>query len=252
MAREAYMIDVLYRLYWGIERVVTPGLQYSQHSYEDALRGLITTRTIWLDVGCGHQVLPEWRFKAESELVNLASYVAGIDMDSTSLAKHRTIRNIWVGDVQSLPFPDNSFTLITANMVVEHLVDPRRAFAEIRRVLAPGGSFLFHTPNLNGYIAMVNKYLPNGMKAVTAKILEGRNLEDVYPTWYRCNTEDVIIKTTNESGLHVKRIIHIPTCAAFARILPVAAIELLWIRATMLESLARYRTNILGLLIKQQ
>ena len=244
------MTSVLLHLYWKLERVVAPGLRYSQDSYEEALCGLITPRTVWLDLGCGHQVLPEWRFNAERELVNLASYVAGIDADSNSLSKHRSIRNIWVGDVQSLPFPDNSFTLITANMVVEHLVDPGRAFAEIRRVLAPGGLFLFHTPNGNGYITMINKSIPNGVKKIAAKVLQGRNSEDVYPTFYRCNTEEAIIEIANDNGLEVKRIFRIPSTATFARVLPMAAIELLWIRATMLEPLARYRTNILGLFRK--
>ncbi len=244
------MTDVLLRLYWGMERVVAPGLRFSQDPYEETLRELITARTVWLDLGCGHQVLPEWRFNSERELVSVASYVAGIDVDSTSSAKHRTIDSIWVGDAESLPFPDNSFTLITANMVVEHLEDPYRAFAEIRRVLAPGGLFLFHTPNVNGYITMLNKYFPNRIKKLAAKVLEGRNPEDVYPTYYRCNSAKTIIETAKVSGLGVKRILHIPTSATFGRILPIAAVELLWIRATMLESLARYRTNILGLLYK--
>jgi len=244
------MSNFLLRLYWGIERIIAPGLRYSQYSYEEALRELITPRTTWLDIGCGHQVLPEWRLDAERELVGRASYVAGIDADSASLAKHRTIKNISAGDAKNLPFPDNRFTLITANMVVEHLADPRRAFAEIRRVLAPGGVFLFHTPNVNGYIISVNKYLSNRIKKLAAKVLEGRSSEDVYPTFYRCNSEEAIIETAVASGLEVKQIHYIPSTATFARILPMAAVELLWIRATMLQSLARYRTNILGQLYK--
>lgn len=245
------MTNFLFRLYWRIERVIAPGLRYSQYSYEEALRGLITPQTLWLDIGCGHQVLPEWRLDAERELVSRASYVAGIDPDSTAVGKHRTIKNIFVGDVESLPFPDNRFTLITANMVVEHLADPRRAFAEVRRVLAPGGLFLFHTPNVKGYIIRVNKYLSNGIKKLAAKVLEGRKAEDVYPTHYRCNTDAAIIQTAAACGLEVKQIRYIPSTATFAKILPLAAIELLWIRATMRESMARYRTNILGLLYKQ-
>jgi ubiquinone/menaquinone biosynthesis C-methylase UbiE len=220
-------------MYWGIERVVAPGLRYSQESYEETLRALVTPRTSWLDLGCGRHVLPEWRFNAERELVSLASFVAGIDVDTKSLAKHRSIRNIWAGDVQSLPFPDNSFNLITANMVVEHLIDPCRAFAEIRRVLAPGGIFLFHTPNVNGYITMANKYLPNGIKKLAAKVLDGRDSEDVYPTYYRCNSEAAINETASRSGLQVNQILHIPSNATFARILPMATVELLWIRATI-------------------
>jgi ubiquinone/menaquinone biosynthesis C-methylase UbiE len=245
------MANLLYRMYWGIERLIAPGLRYSQSSYEEELRELISPQTMWLDIGCGHQVLPEWRFDTERELVGRAAYVVGIDADSTALAKHRTIKNIFPGDARSLPFPDNHFSLITANMVVEHLEDPGRAFAEIRRVLAPGGIFLFHTPNVKGYIISVNKYLSNGIKKLAARVLEGRSAEDVYPTFYRCNTEKAIFETAATSGLDVKRIRYIPSNATFARILPIAFIELLWIRATMLESLAHYRTNILGLLYKR-
>jgi SAM-dependent methyltransferase len=244
------MADALLRYYWNVEHVLAPGLRYSQESYEEALRELVSPNTVWLDLGCGHQVLPEWRFTAECELVNLASYVAGMDVDSAATAKHRTISDIWVGDVQYLPFPNDSFTLITANMVVEHLEDPQSVFAEIHRVLVPGGSFLFHTPNVNGYITAMNRYLPERIKKLAAKILDGRDSDDVYPTFYRCNTEETIFRAARETGLEVKRVNHIPTTATFAKILPIAALELLWIRATMQESLARCRTNIIGLLRK--
>jgi SAM-dependent methyltransferase len=244
------MADYLLRYYWNIERFLAPGLRYSQESYEDALRELVTPSTVWLDIGCGHQVLPEWRFNAERELVSRASYVAGIDADSTSTVKHRTIGCIWVGDVQHLPFPNDSFTLITANMVVEHLANPHRVFAEIRRVLVPGGTFLFHTPNLNGYITAVNKHLPDSIKKLAAKVLNGRDPGDVYPTFYRCNDEESIIHAAGVTGLEVERVLHIPSTATFVKILPIAALELLWIRATMLQSLARRRTNIIAKLHK--
>jgi ubiquinone/menaquinone biosynthesis C-methylase UbiE len=244
------MADSLLRYYWNVERVLAPGLRYSQESYEGALRELVTPSTVWLDIGCGHQVLPEWRFKAERELVNLASYVAGIDVDSNSTGRHRTISSIWAGDAQNLPFPNDSFTLITANMVVEHLENPHRVFAEIHRVLVPGGSFLFHTPNVNGYITAVNKYLPDRIKKLAAKVLNGRDPDDVYPTFYRCNSEESIIYAASVTGLEVERVLHIPSTATFVKILPIAAVELLWIRATMLQSLARCRTNIIGLLHK--
>lgn len=244
------MADSFLRYYWSVERVLTPTLRYSQESYEEALRQLVTPGTVWLDIGCGHQVLPDWRFNAERELVHLASYVAGIDVDTNSTAKHRTINSIWAGDVQNLPFPDDSFTLITANMVVEHLSNPRRVFAEVQRVLVPGGSFLFHTPNVNGYITAVNQYLPDWVKKLAAKVLDGRGSDDVYPTFYRCNSEEAIIHAACATGLEVEWILHIPTTATFVRILPIAALELLWIRATMRQSLARFRTNIIGLLHK--
>lgn len=140
----------LLQYYWKVERVLAPGLRYSQDFYEEVICELVTPCTVWLDLGCGHRVLPEWRFATERELVNRASFVAGMDVDSGATTKHRTIKNIWVGDVHNLAFPDDSFMLVTANMLVKHLEDAGRVFAEIHRVLVPGGSFLFHTPNVNG------------------------------------------------------------------------------------------------------
>jgi SAM-dependent methyltransferase len=43
------------------------------------------------------------------------------------------------GDVQSLPFDDDSFDAILCSPVLEHVPDDRRALNELRRVLRPGG-----------------------------------------------------------------------------------------------------------------
>ncbi len=46
-------------------------------------------------------------------------------------------------DAQSLPFPDRSFDLVVGHAVLHHLPDLRQAFAELHRVLAPGGTIAF-------------------------------------------------------------------------------------------------------------
>ena len=46
-------------------------------------------------------------------------------------------------DAESLPFPDGSFDLVLGHAVLHHLPDLRRAFAEFRRVLRPGGRIVF-------------------------------------------------------------------------------------------------------------
>ncbi|MFJ9901275.1 class I SAM-dependent methyltransferase [Streptomyces sp. NPDC091280] len=48
-------------------------------------------------------------------------------------------------DAQSLPFPDDAFDLVVCQFGVMFFPDKVAAFAEIRRVLAPGGRFLFNT-----------------------------------------------------------------------------------------------------------
>lgn len=42
-------------------------------------------------------------------------------------------------DIQSIPYADQSFDLVMAAHVLEHLPDPRRALTEMKRVLKPGG-----------------------------------------------------------------------------------------------------------------
>ena len=49
-------------------------------------------------------------------------------------------------DIQRLTHADASFDLVTSTEVFEHVADDRRGFAEIRRVLRPGGAFIFTVP----------------------------------------------------------------------------------------------------------
>lgn len=52
-----------------------------------------------------------------------------------------------VGDATELPFPDDSFDVVTFLDVLEHIPDDARAVAEATRVLRPGGFVLVTTPS---------------------------------------------------------------------------------------------------------
>jgi SAM-dependent methyltransferase len=56
------------------------------------------------------------------------------------------------GDVQDLPFGDESFDVVAALWMLYHVPDVDKALAEIRRVLRPGGLFLAVT-NGDGHLA---------------------------------------------------------------------------------------------------
>jgi len=49
-------------------------------------------------------------------------------------------------DVERLTFPDASFDLCTSTEVLEHVPDDKRGLQEVRRVLRPGGRFVFTVP----------------------------------------------------------------------------------------------------------
>ena len=52
-------------------------------------------------------------------------------------------------DIQSIPYPDNSFDLVFASHVLEYVKNDRRAIQEIKRVLRPGGLAFLPVPMLH-------------------------------------------------------------------------------------------------------
>jgi len=54
--------------------------------------------------------------------------------------------NIQKIDMHEIPYPDESFTIVIANHVLEHVDDDLKAMSEIRRVLSPGGLAILQTP----------------------------------------------------------------------------------------------------------
>jgi SAM-dependent methyltransferase len=57
-----------------------------------------------------------------------------------------TRNNVRCEDVQQLTYADASFDLVTHTEVLEHVADDERAFAELHRVLRPGGIMVFTVP----------------------------------------------------------------------------------------------------------
>ena len=240
----------LFRIYWALEKVLAPGLRYSQALYEDALVSQVDSDTAWLDLGCGHQILPQWRAEQEQELVRRCKCVVGIDADRPSLVKHRTIRLKVAGNIGRLPWRPESFNLVTANMVVEHLDAPGTQFAEIARVLKPGGIFIVHTPNRRGYATIAARLIPKRIKKKLVNLLEGREAEDVFETFYRANTKEDIEQLARAAGLGVRRIRLTVTSAELVVVPPLVFFELLWIRLLMTNLLKPLRTTIIAVLQK--
>jgi ubiquinone/menaquinone biosynthesis C-methylase UbiE len=240
----------LFKLYWKMERVLVPELKYCQYIYEEVLNKVVKDDIKWLDLGCGHQVLPAWRFEQEKKLIEKAGMVVGIDADLPSVEKHRSVHLKLVGNISALPFRENSFDLITANMVVEHLDNPVLQFHEVSRVLKPGGIFVFHTPNARGYSTMLARLLPEGLKPALIRILQGRPSEDVFKTFYRANTEADINRVASATGFGPMEIRLVASSAELAVIPPLAFLELLWIKLSLTKAFRGLRTNLIVTLAK--
>ncbi len=100
-----------------------------------------------LDVGCGTGNLT---LTAKS-FAGISGAVYGIDAapEMIEAARKKAKRAGYdavfeVGLVEKIPFPDATFDVVVSRLVIHHLPDDlkRKAFAEIFRVLKPGGHFL--------------------------------------------------------------------------------------------------------------
>ena len=83
---------------------------------------------------------------------------AGWDVVSLDIARYGSGQDIHPnftmdGDRPSLPFPDDSFDVVTLWYVIEHMRNPRIVLQEMRRVLRPGGILLLAQQNFASFQA---------------------------------------------------------------------------------------------------
>lgn len=98
--------------------------------------------TAILEIGCSGG--PLLQRLAQQGYTNLT----GIDVSETGIAvaQQKGLSNVSCMDGAHLTFPDNSFDLLIASDVLEHIEDDAQALREWNRVLRPGGQLLVFVP----------------------------------------------------------------------------------------------------------
>jgi SAM-dependent methyltransferase len=107
---------------------------------EEICREMDSGRARILDVGCGTG--------ANLELLAQYGDAEGVDIstDALEFCRARGLEKVRLGAAETLPYEDNSFDIVTALDVVEHLDDDVGGLKEMRRVLKPGGRALLFVP----------------------------------------------------------------------------------------------------------
>lgn len=107
------------------------------------LLGLLRPGLRLLDVGCGPGTITAdlAALVAPGGRVTACDTAADVLRTAAALAGERGLDNVefTVADVHRLDFPDDTFDVVHAHQVLQHVADPVRALREMRRVCVPGG-----------------------------------------------------------------------------------------------------------------
>jgi ubiquinone/menaquinone biosynthesis C-methylase UbiE len=125
----------------------------SDHIELLARRWQLSSASTLLDVGCG---LCHWSCLLTPHLKR-PSWIFAVDKDQKwSSGSHELLKRFNElgasvefrhGDAQALPFPDDSFDVVTCQTVLIHCSDPKAALLEMKRVAKPGGVVICAEPN---------------------------------------------------------------------------------------------------------
>lgn len=137
-----------------------------------------------------------------SDYLSTLGELHGVDIDP-ALLTNSALKAAHVIS-KRFPFPDSTFDACASDYTGEHLVDPRLHLTEIRRILKPGGHYVFRTPNRFHYTAVVSRLTPHWVHVKLANRLRGITGHDPYPTYYRLNSRRQVMKLATQTGFKVE------------------------------------------------
>jgi 2-polyprenyl-6-hydroxyphenyl methylase / 3-demethylubiquinone-9 3-methyltransferase len=139
--------------------------RYAQHWWDGSQRWLRTLQNLvparfryfddvvsWhgktvLDLGCGGGFMAEALATRGAVVTAIDPAAGAIDIAKRHAAGQGLAIDYLVGSGESLPLGDKSFDCVVCVDVLEHVADLAAVLDEVKRVLKPGGVFLFDTIN---------------------------------------------------------------------------------------------------------
>jgi ubiquinone/menaquinone biosynthesis C-methylase UbiE len=129
----------------------------------------------WLDIGCGTGAFSELILRRRSP-----QSIVGIDPSSAQIdyaRKKFPDLTFEIADSMDMPFGDNAFDVVASALVFHFIPDRGRAFAEMKRVLKPGGLVGGYTwkrtatANFAPYAAMMRGATQIGAEALSSPLV---------------------------------------------------------------------------------
>jgi len=155
---------------FALEPYIFPFAKFGEGAGKDVLE---------VGVGMGADHL-EWAKAKPASLTGVDLTPRAIAFTTERLRLAGEASTLLVADAEALPFADESFDIVYSWGVLHHSPDTARAFAEVRRVLRPGGVariMVYHTWSLTGLMLWARYGLLRGRPWMGLREVYSRYLE---------------------------------------------------------------------------
>ncbi|MDE2228322.1 MAG: class I SAM-dependent methyltransferase [Alphaproteobacteria bacterium] len=169
-----------------------------QHPYAVLRRrveDLLPLDATLLDAGCGRSAPTLAHFRGRARRL--------IGIDRVAFAGASAGLELRQRDLADTGVASGAVDLMYSQAVLEHVTDPDATFAEIARVLRPGGRYVGLTANKWDYASLAARLIPNCFHPWIVRRTEGRDEQDVFPTVYRANTRRDVARYAARHGLEL-------------------------------------------------
>ena len=191
--------------------------------YEAAIARVIDGNCSWADVGCGHMLFPS-NPKLARELADRCRRLVGVDPDANIENNpyiHDSVRQ-FMDDYE----PEETFDLITARMVAEHVAHPDRFLRTLRAATHPGSLVIIYTVNGFSPVPLLTRITPMGLRHRLKKALWRTDEKDTFPTTYKMNTRRRLRDIFDQDGFDEALFMYLDDCRTFTRIPALQTVEL--------------------------
>lgn len=194
--------------------------------YETVVDKVITENCSWADIGCGRDIFPSNR-ALEATLAARARRILGIDPDA-NIDQNPYITEAFRGFIDDYDGAGN-YDVVTMRMVAEHVENPSKAIAGMRRILRPGGKVVIYTPHKWAPLSIIARWTPLWFHHRVKKFFWGTEAQDTFPVAGKMNTKNALLNLFIEAEMDCLYYKILPDCRIFSRFRWLNRIELmLW------------------------
>jgi ubiquinone/menaquinone biosynthesis C-methylase UbiE len=132
-----------------------------------------------------------------------ARTLAGVDPDRAKLERNPFVSERYYATLEDADIPSESFDVLYSIFVFEHVIDEDRFVAAASRILKPGGSMYFITPNGHHYFAILSQLFSRlRMQRQVLGMVRTKELIESYhyPAVYRLNKPKDIERIGRKHG----------------------------------------------------